>query len=181
MMFKELYLKGAYEIELNFLSDERGGFARFFCENEFKEIGLNKHFVQMNHSYNTLKGTVRGMHFQKQPYLEVKLIRCIKGSLIDVIIDLRRHSDTFLKHVKVELSESNRKMIFIPEGFAHGFQTLENNTELIYHHTQFYNSSAEDGLRYNDEVLNINWPLPVSIISDRDKNHSLIDNNFKGV
>lgn len=181
MIFNELDLKGAYEIELFYLNDERGGFSRIFCENEFKKNGLNKHFVQINQSYNIQKGTIRGMHFQKQPFSEVKLIRCVKGSVIDVIIDLRKDSNTFLKHVKVELSEQNRKMIYVPEGFAHGFQTLENNSELIYHHTQFYNSSAEDGLRYNDEALNINWPLPVSIISERDKKHSLINNNFKGI
>ena len=130
----------------------------------------------MNHSFNNLKGTIRGMHFQKEPHQEKKLVRCIKGSVFDVIIDLRKESETFLKYISIELSEKNKTMILIPENFAHGFQTLEDNTELLYHHTEFYNKEFEDGLLYNDPQLKITWPLPVTVISEKDKGYTPIIN-----
>jgi dTDP-4-dehydrorhamnose 3,5-epimerase len=180
MIFEETKLKGAYIISLQLLTDNRGGFARTFCKNEFEQIGHKKEFVQLNHSYNTHKGTIRGMHFQLPPYQEIKLIRCIKGSVLDVIVDLRLDSPTFLQHVSVELSAENKKMIYVPENFAHGFQILEDNCELIYHHTEFYTPQADSGIRFDDPALAINWPLPPVMVSDKDKNYKLIDNNFKG-
>ena len=180
MIFEELPLKGAYVISLNLLSDARGGFARTFCKKEFEKIGHSKEFVQMNHSYNTHKGTIRGMHFQKAPHQEIKLIRCVKGAVVDVIVDLRKDSPTFLKHAMVELSAENKKMIYVPENFAHGFQTLEADAELIYHHTEFYTPSADVGICYNDPALNIQWPLPPVMVSDKDKSYTLIDSTFKG-
>jgi len=180
MIFEETILKGAYVISLQLLADARGGFARTFCKNEFAQIGHKKEFVQFNHSYNTHKGTLRGMHFQLAPHQEIKLIRCVRGAVLDVIVDLRKDSPTFLQHISVELSAENKKMIYVPENFAHGFQTLQENSELIYHHTQFYTPEAESGLRFDDPALKINWPLPPVMISDRDKSYKLIDQTFKG-
>jgi len=180
MIFEETILKGSYILSLQLLSDARGGFARTFCKNEFAQIGHKKEFVQFNHSYNTHKGTLRGMHFQMSPHQEIKLIRCVRGAVLDVIIDLRKDSPTFLQHISVELSAENKKMVYVPENFAHGFQTLQENSELIYHHTQFYTPEAESGLRYDDPALKINWPLPPVMVSDRDKSYKLIDQTFKG-
>ena len=181
MKFVEQSLKGVYLIDLDIFSDNRGSFARTFCKNEFNNIGHHKEWVQLNQSWNTIKGTIRGMHYQTPPFKEIKLIRCIKGAVLDVVIDIRAGSPTFLKHFTVELNEQNRKMIYVPEGFAHGFQTLTDNAELLYHHSEFYVPNSEGGLRYNDPTLGINWPLPVSLISERDLSHPLIDINFKGV
>lgn len=180
MIFEETTLKGAYIISLQLLQDERGGFARTFCKKEFEQIGHRKEFVQLNHSYNTHKGTIRGMHFQLPPHQEIKLIRCVRGSVMDVIVDLRKDSPTFLQHISVELSAENKKMIYMPENFAHGFQTLEENSELIYHHTEFYTPEADTGLRYDDPALKINWPLPPVMVSAKDKSYKLIDYTFKG-
>jgi dTDP-4-dehydrorhamnose 3,5-epimerase len=180
MIFEETTLKGAYVVSLQLLTDARGGFARTFCKKEFQQINHQKEFVQLNHSYNTFKGTVRGMHFQLPPYQEIKLIRCIKGTVIDIIVDLRENSPTFLQHVSVELSAENKKMMYVPENFAHGFQTLEDDTELIYHHTQFYTPQADTGIRFNDPLLKINWPLEPVMVSEKDKNYKLIDHTFKG-
>ncbi|MDX2172127.1 MAG: dTDP-4-dehydrorhamnose 3,5-epimerase [Bacteroidota bacterium] len=180
MIFEETKLKGAYVISLQLLTDNRGGFARTFCKNEFAKIGHTKDLVQLNHSYNTHKGTIRGMHFQLPPYQEIKLIRCIRGSVLDVIVDLRKESPTFLQHISVELSAENKKMIYVPENFAHGFQTLEDHCELIYHHTEFYTPQADSGIRFDDPTLKIDWPLPPAMVSDKDKNYKLIDNHFKG-
>lgn len=181
MIFKESPLKGAYIIETKPYTDERGLFARTFCKNEFQEIGHKKEFVQFNHSITNDKGTIRGMHYQLPPFSEIKLIRCIRGSVYDVIIDLRTGSSSFLKYFSVELSEQNMLSIYIPQGFAHGFQTLEENAQLIYHHTAYYAPGYEAGIRYNDPALGITWPLPVSIITEKDLNHSLLNNSFKGI
>ncbi|MBA3663140.1 MAG: dTDP-4-dehydrorhamnose 3,5-epimerase [Bacteroidetes bacterium] len=181
MKFNAQFLAGLYTIELNVLNDERGSFARTFCKKEFAQIGHTKEFVQLNQSWNTKKGTIRGMHFQQPPFREVKLIRCVRGAVSDTVVDIRKNSPTFLEHFTVELSEENRTMIYVPEGFAHGFQTLTDNADLVYHHTEYFVPNAEGGLRYNDPLLNIKWPLPVSEISERDKNHPLIDNNYKGI
>lgn len=181
MKFTALPLAGLCTIDLKVLKDDRGAFARTFCKKEFEQIGHTKEFVQLNQSWNIKKGTVRGMHFQKPPFTEVKLIRCIKGAVMDVVIDLRKDSPTFLQHVAVELSEENKTMIYVPEGFAHGFQTLSDNTELLYHHTEYFVPDSEGGLRYNDPFLNIKWQLPVTVISDKDKNHPLIDKTYKGI
>lgn len=181
MKFTALPLSGLYIIDLTVLKDERGAFARTFCKKEFSEIGHNKEFVQLNQSWNTKKGTLRGMHFQNPPFREVKLIRCVKGAVMDVVIDIRKDSPTFLQHVSIELNEENKKMIYVPEGFAHGFQTLSDNSELVYQHTEYFVPNSEGGLRYDDPLLKINWPLPVSVISERDKNHPLLDKNYKGI
>ncbi len=181
MIFTETILKGSYEITLTPHSDSRGWFARSYCKQEFKEIGHQKEWVQLNHSHSIQKGTLRGMHFQLAPFAEIKMLRCIAGSVYDVIIDLRKDSATFLKWFGTELSAENKKMLYIPAGFAHGFQTLTDDVELIYHHTQFYTPSAEAGIRYNDKTINIAWPLAVSEISKRDAHHPLIDSTFKGL
>jgi dTDP-4-dehydrorhamnose 3,5-epimerase len=181
MIFTETALKGSFIISLKPYSDERGWFARTYCKREFETIGHHKEWVQMNHSFTTEKGTVRGMHFQLPPYCEIKMVRCIAGAVLDVIVDIRKDSATFLQWISVELSAANRQMIYIPEGFAHGFQTLEENTELIYHHTVYYEPGVEGGLRYNDPLINITWPLPAQNISARDKEHPLLDEHFKGI
>ena len=135
----------------------------------------------MNHSFTKHKGAIRGMHFQLPPFKEIKLVRCIAGSVYDVIVDLRKDSATFLKSVGVELSAQNKKMIYIPEGFAHGFQALSEDCELIYHHSEFYTPGAEGGIQYNDPKINIDWLRPVTNISERDTKHPLLDDNFKGI
>jgi len=179
MIFKETPLKGAFEITLEPFSDERGLFARTFCKKEFSNIGFDAEFVQFNFSKNAYKGTIRGLHYQAPPFTETKLIRCIRGKVYDIMVDLRIDSPSYMNYFGVELSEENMKMVLIPDGFAHGFQTLEDNSQLIYHHTAFYTPGYERGIRYNDPELNIQWPLPVSIISEKDKNYPLISKTFK--
>ena len=180
MIFNKTKLKGAFTISLEPLTDERGAFARTFCKKGFNKIKHEGEFVQINHSFNKHKGTVRGMHFQLPPFQEIKLIRCIRGSVFDVIIDLRKKSPTFLQYFSVELSAENRKMIYVPKNFAHGFQTLSDNTELIYHHTEFYNANADSGIRFDDPKLNISWPLEPKMISEKDYNYKHMETNFKG-
>lgn len=181
MIFEETRLPGCFVLTLEPYSDERGWFARTFCKKEFEAIGHHSEWVQMNHSFTIGKGTIRGLHFQLPPHKEVKLVRCIAGAVSDVVVDIRENSPTFLQWTAVELSATNKKMIYIPEGFAHGFQSQEENSELIYHHTAFYTPGVEGGLRFDDPILNIPWPAPVSSISARDKAHPLIDEHFKGI
>jgi dTDP-4-dehydrorhamnose 3,5-epimerase len=172
MIFERTPLEGLYLLKPNILRDERGLFARTFCKREFEEVGFEKEFVQFNHSFNSKKGTLRGMHFQLAPFTETKLIRCVEGRVWDVAVDLRKDSPTYLRHFGIELSKENMLSILIPDGFAHGFQTLEDNSALIYHHTDYYTPEVESGIRYNDPVLGILWPLPVSYISVKDTNYS---------
>lgn len=182
MIFTATRLAGAFVVELEPFSDERGWFARFYCKNEFgHQIGHTKEWVQLNHSVSYKKGTLRGLHFQHPPYREIKMIRCISGAVYDVIVDIRRDSPTFLQWLGVELSAKNNKMLYIPEGFAHGFQTLVENSALIYHHTEFYTPQAEGGFRYDDPAFCIEWPLPVGSISARDSGHPFVNKNFKGI
>ena len=181
MIFAESPLKGCYNITLTPRGDSRGWFARTFCKETFLQINHHKEWVQMNHSFTAEKGTVRGMHFQHSPHAEIKMVRCIAGAVYDVAVDLRKDSETFLQWYGVELSAENKQMIYIPEGFAHGFQTLTENVELIYHHTEFYTPEAEAGLLYNDPMLNINWPLHINNLSERDTKHPIIQSNFKGI
>ena len=181
MIFNETSLKGSYVIDLEPFNDERGWFARTFCKDEFKKIGHEKEWLQLNHSYTKNQGLLRGMHYQLPPFSEVKLVRCIAGKVYDVIVDIRNNSSTFLKWIGVELSAENKKMIYIPEGFAHGFQTLTNDCELIYHHTAIYSPGSEAGLKYNDEILGIQWPIPVKGMSERDREHSYLGKDFKGI
>jgi dTDP-4-dehydrorhamnose 3,5-epimerase len=181
MTFTAAPLAGAYEIGLQPFSDDRGWFARYYCKDEFRAIGHTREWVQMNQSVSYTKGTLRGMHFQHPPFREIKLVRCIAGAVYDVIIDLRAGSPTFLQWFGTELSAVNHKMLYIPEGFAHGFQTLEKDSALLYHHTEFYTPGAEGGLRYDDPALGVNWPLPVDVISERDARHPFVDKKFKGI
>lgn len=171
MIFRETSLSGAYIIEPEFKEDERGFFARTWCQREFREHGLNTSLVQCNISFNKKKGTLRGMHFQKPPYEEAKLVRCTMGAIYDVIIDLRPDSSTFKKWFATELTAENRKMLYIPEGFAHGFITLTDNTEVFYQMSQFYYPEYAIGVRWNDPSFNIIWPIDVAVISDRDRNY----------
>lgn len=175
MIFRKTKLSGAFIIDLEPFQDQRGLFARTFCQKEFAAMGHRKDFVQFNHSRTTQKGTIRGLHYQKAPHAEIKLIRCIRGAVYDVIVDLRKDSPSFLEYIGIELSAENMRMIYVPEGFAHGFQTLENNTELIYHHTAFYFPDAEGGLKFDDPKLGIEWPLPTTEISEKDNKYALLE------
>ena len=181
MIFNPTSLEGAFLVELSPVGDERGWFMRTYCKNEFAAIGHTAEWVQMNHSFTKEKGTIRGMHFQLPPHSEIKLVRCIAGAVLDVIIDLRQGSPTFLKWFAAELTATNKKMMYIPAGFAHGFQALSNDAELVYLHSAFYTTGAEGGVRYDDPAIQIKWPLPVTNISDRDRNHPTIDSTFKAI
>ena len=181
MKFLETTLPGAYIIELTPYTDNRGLFARTFCKKEFEAIGHSKEFVQFNHSKTLKKGVLRGMHYQVPPSSEIKLIRCVRGEIYDVIVDIRKDSPTFLHHIGINLSSENMKMIYVPEGFAHGFQTLQDNTELIYHHSAYYSPQHDRGLSYNDPALNIKWPLEVNYISEKDNSYPKIEHSFKGL
>ncbi len=181
MKITQTQIAGVYLIYPRILEDERGRFARTFCKKEFEAAGINESFVQFNHSFNLRKGTIRGMHFQYPPFAEAKLIRCVQGSVKDVAVDIRQDSPTFLQHISIELTEENMISILIPPGCAHGFQTLRDDTSLIYHHTEFYTPQADAGFRYNDPLLNIQWELPITNISEKDNNYTLIDKQFKGI
>ena len=181
MKFIELHLPGAFLIEVEKLVDHRGAFFRTFCKDDFKQINHDKEFIQFNHSINNRKGTIRGMHYQIPPDAEVKLIRCIKGHVHDVLVDLRKNSSTFLNWITVELSAGRSNMIYVPEGIAHGFQTLEDNCELLYYHTSAYNPMAERGVRYDDSKVDIKWPIDPINISDRDKSYPMLTPDFKGI
>jgi dTDP-4-dehydrorhamnose 3,5-epimerase len=167
-------LAGAFIVEPEPLADDRGVFARTFCAREFEDHGLVTTFVQCSTSWNARKGTVRGMHFQVAPACEVKLVRCTAGSLVDVIVDLRSDSPTYLQHAAVELSAASRRALYIPEMFAHGFQTLEDATELSYQMSEFYTPELATGLRWNDPRLGIRWPLEVTAMSEKDRSWSLL-------
>ncbi|MDA1046598.1 MAG: dTDP-4-dehydrorhamnose 3,5-epimerase [Verrucomicrobia bacterium] len=171
MKFTPLPLDGAYLIDLDKIEDDRGFFARFFCEKEFTIYGLITRWLQMNTSLTKQQGSIRGLHFQRPPKVEAKLVRCLRGSVWDVMVDLRRNSNTFGKWHETELSENNRSMVYIPEGFAHGFQTLVPDVEMLYFHSDFHSPEHEGGLRYDDPALGIKWPLSVSDISKRDQEH----------
>jgi dTDP-4-dehydrorhamnose 3,5-epimerase len=171
MIFTEIKLKGAFIIEPERQEDERGFFARTFCQEEFKAHGLNTNWVQCNISFNKKKGTLRGMHYQVAPHEEIKLVRCTMGAVYDVIIDLRPTSTTFKQWVAVELTAENRRMLYIPERFAHGFQTLVDNTEVFYQMSEFYNPESSKGIRWDDPAFNIHWPSNKRIISTRDQQY----------
>ena len=175
MIFKELSIKGAFLIKMKKIEDERGFFMRAFCKNEFESAGLKSNFVQENIGFSLKRGTLRGMHFQKTPYAEVKLVQCTQGSLYDVIIDLRNESKTYKKWLGVELSENSYDLLYVPAGFAHGYITLKDNTELLYSTTEFYKPDYSTGARYDDPTLNIKWPIEPIIISDNDQKWKLLD------
>ncbi|ACK67302.1 dTDP-4-dehydrorhamnose 3,5-epimerase [Rippkaea orientalis PCC 8801] len=176
MKFISTKLNGAYLIELKRLEDERGFFARSWCQKEFLDYGLDANLVQCNISFNLKKGTLRGMHYQIAPYEEVKLLRCTQGAIYDVIIDLNLESSSFKQWIGVELSAENRLMIYIPKGFAHGFQTLEDHTEVFYQMSEFYHPECARGVRWNDPTFAIEWPIEDPIISEKDRQYE----DFKG-
>ncbi len=174
-------IAGVMRIETYPHSDARGAFARFFCEKSLADLLGGRRVVQINHSRSVERGTIRGMHFQHAPYAEVKFVRCLRGRVWDVAVDLRAGSPTFLKWHAEELSSENAHMLVIPEGCAHGFQTLEPDTELLYLHTAAYTPSAEGGVRHDDPVIAIRWPLPATNISPRDEAHAWITADFAGL
>ena len=175
MIFTETRLAGAYLIDLTAHTDSRGFFARAFCQHEFAEHGLKATIAQANIASNRQKGTLRGMHFQCPPAAESKLVRCTRGAIVDIIVDLRPESPTYLQHVAVELTEDNYRALYVPERFAHGYQALRDNTDTSYQVGEFYTPGAEGGLRYSDPRLGLTWPLPVSAISEKDREWKLLD------
>ena len=171
MIFTETALPGAYVVEPQRLEDDRGFFARVWCEREFSAHGLETGIAQCSISLNERRGTLRGMHYQASPHEEVKLVRCTRGAVCDVIIDLRLDSPTFTRHVAVELTAENRRMLYIPQGFAHGFQTLEDNTEVLYQMSEFYAPGSARGVRWNDPAFAICWPIADPVMLDRDRGY----------
>jgi dTDP-4-dehydrorhamnose 3,5-epimerase len=171
VIFSETELRGAFVVDLEPRGDERGFFARAWCAREFRDHGLSPALVQCNISFNPHRGTVRGMHFQRVPHAEAKLVRCTRGALFDVIIDLRPESPTFKRWTGVELTADNRRALFVPEGFAHGYQTLVADTEAFYQVSEFYAPEAEGGVRWDDPAFGIEWPLATEpVLSDKDRN-----------
>jgi len=169
MVYTEMLLKGAYIIDIEQLEDDRGWFGRTFCQEEFAALGLCSDFVQHNSSYSRHRGTVRGMHYQLPPYSEVKIVRCVRGAIYDVIVDIRDDSETYMQWFGVELSENDNRMLYVPKGFAHGFQTLSDDTEVFYLMSEFYRKGFDAGLRWNDKRLGITWPITEGIIiSEKD-------------
>lgn len=175
MIFTETRLKGAFIIELTPFIDARGSFSRTYCAREFADHGLNTNMVQSNLSISGPQYTIRGMHFQFDGAEEAKLMRCQKGAILDTIIDLRDDSETYCEYFQIELTSNNRKMLYVPEGFAHGFITLESDCEIFYQVSQFYTPGKETGLRWNDPFFNIEWPTNSPIVSDRDNSHPNFD------
>jgi dTDP-4-dehydrorhamnose 3,5-epimerase len=175
MRFMDTGFADLFLIELDLNRDERGYFARTFCTETFTERGLHAHYPQCGTSFNAKSGTVRGMHFQKPPHGEVKLIRCTRGAIHDVVIDLRPASATYLKHYQAELAEGDGRELYVPNGFAHGFQTLEDVSEVHYMLSARYVPEAAGGLRWDDPAVSLSWPLPIAVISDRDLSWPLLD------
>lgn len=176
MIFTETDLKGAFVVDIESRKDERGYFARVWCAREFEEQGLESRFVQCNVAYNNKKAILRGMHYQSPPYAEVKLVRCTKGAVYDVIVDMRPGSDSYLGWTGVELTDDNHRMLYVPEGFAHGYVTLQDDSELFYQVSQFYTPQAEGGVRWNDPAVGIQWPdVGELLISDKDRAWPMLD------
>lgn len=173
MQFAETRLKGVYAIVPDLIEDERGFFARTFCQKEFEAHGLRPTLVQCSVSFNKKKGTLRGMHYQVPPHEEAKLVRCTRGAIYDVVLDLRPSSPTFKQWVAEELTAANRRMVYIPEGFAHGFQTLADHTEVSYQMSEFYHPECARGVRWDDPAFKIDWPVADAIVSKRDQSYEL--------
>jgi dTDP-4-dehydrorhamnose 3,5-epimerase len=171
MIFTETTLHGSYVIHLERNEDQRGFFARSWCRREFESHGLSGRLSQCNISFNRERGTLRGMHFQEPPYAEAKLVRCTRGSAYDVMIDLRRDSVTFRRHFGTIVSAENREMVYVPEGFAHGFLTMEDSTEIFYQMSEFYAPEHARGVRWDDPAFGVRWPVVVRVISDRDRSY----------
>ena len=170
MIFHKTMLEGAYIIEIQKHEDERGFFSRSWCKKEYDDHGLNSSLVQENIGFSIKKGTLRGLHYQISPYEEVKVVRCTKGAIYDVIVDLRPDSKTYKKWLSIELNGDNRSILYVPEGFAQGYITLSNHTEMCYHTSQFYAPNFARGIRYDDSSFAIDWPIEVAVISEADKN-----------
>jgi len=181
MIIENVDIDGLKLITPEPLCDERGYFSRIFCQKEMAEIKENLVIAQINNSYTKKKGTIRGMHFQYPPHAEIKIVRCVKGKIFDVAVDLRKNSPTFLQWHGEILSEDNQKMFVIPEGFAHGFQTLEDDCEIIYFNTTFYSKESESAIRYNDPKIGIKWLEKVTVLSEKDANHPYLDESFEGI
>ena len=175
VIFTETKLKGAFVIDLDRKQDARGFFARAFCQEEFKAHGLKPLIAQGNVAHNIRKGTIRGMHFQFPPAAETKLVRCTRGAILDIIVDLRPESPTYLQHVVVDLNEDNQRALYVPERFAHGYQTLHDNTDTSYSVGEFYSPANESGILYNDPRLGLRWPLPVTVVSEKDQKFARFD------
>lgn len=171
MIFAEAGLPGVYEVQIELKPDERGFFARTWCRNEFASKALDTQLVQCSLSYNTKKGTLRGMHFQASPHAETKLVRCTKGSIYDVVLDLRQESQAYRRWIGVVLSADKRNALYVPKGCAHGFLTLEDDTEIFYQMSDFYDAGSSRGVRWNDPAFGIVWPTKVEMISSRDANY----------
>jgi dTDP-4-dehydrorhamnose 3,5-epimerase len=171
MILKETKLQGVFEIEVEQRADERGFFARTWCQREFEDHGLNPKLVQCNVSFNKHKGTLRGMHYQAAPHAEAKIVRCTQGSIYDVALDLRPESPTFKEWVSVVLTSERRNMVYIPEGCAHGFLSLEDRTEMFYQMSEFYNAESARGVRWDDPAFKIAWPAKVEVIAERDRTY----------
>lgn len=174
-------LDGLFKIEQKSITDSRGFLSRLFCSIDFEEIGFNKSIVQMNHTLTKRKGVVRGMHYQNIPHTEAKIISCVSGEIFDVVVDLRKNSPTFLKWHSEILTSYNQNSLFIPEGFAHGFQSLSDNCNLIYMHSNFYSPKSEAAINALDPKLAIPWPLEITEMSERDKTHPMVTSRFKGI
>lgn len=170
-----------FVLETNYFKDSRGKFGRVYCIEELTSCLKGKNIKQINHSITEKKGTVRGLHCQTTPFCETKIIKCLKGRIYDVIVDIRINSKTFLKYFHIELSENEDKMLLIPEGFVHGFQTLTKDVEILYFHTNIYNKENEYSINVLDPRINISWPLKISEISEKDKNIKFLDESFKGI
>jgi len=175
MIFTETKLKGAYFIDIDRKEDSRGFFARAFCRKEFEAHGLKPAIAQANVAFNHRKGTLRGMHFQYPPAAETKLVRCTRGAILDIIVDLRPESPTYLQHIAVELTEDNQRSLYVPERFAQGYEVLRDETEISYQVGEFYTPIAEGGLLFSDPNLGLKWPLPVSVISEKDSSWKLLN------
>lgn len=181
MIIKPTPIPGVMVLQAEPVADHRGSFARLFCERELAQVLGGKRVVQINHSRTREKGAVRGMHFQYPPHAEAKIVRCLKGRVYDVALDLRADSPAFLSWYAEELSPAGGRAMLVPEGCAHGFQVLEEDSELLYLHTAFYEQAAEGGVRHDDPLLAIHWPLPVTDISSRDHSHTLLAESFPGI
>ncbi len=179
MIFKELEFEGVFKIELEKMEDNRGFFARSWDKKEFEKIGLNSQLVQCNISFNKIKGTIRGLHFQKKPHEEAKFVRCVKGKVYEVFVDLRKNSKTFLKWGGIELDSEGLTCLYVPEGFALGFQTLEDNTELLYQMSEWYKPEFSEGIIWDDKELGIKWPITMSKISEKDLSLPKLDQRLK--
>lgn len=181
LAIKATPLNDAVIVETQPFEDHRGAFSRFFCKDELSEVLGDRSIVNVNFSRTSQKGALRGMHYQNTPHREMKLVRCLQGRIFDVIVDIRKGSSTFMKWYGVELSKENQRMLVVPEGFAHGFQALEEDSEILYITTSYYSPECEAGVRHDDPALEIQWPLPVADLSEKDRTHSLLSTDFQGI